>query len=1003
MMKIKSFVKLMVVTVGVSTVTTSWAMTSANDVNNINTNNGDNSNIPVATSDNPVHALAQGCYSIQSPQSGKFVKRYTSGGTINDGESYGFKSDNLQDAGRFYFKPSGFDHYMMTDEDGRYLAARLPFAITAGTYAGKFAEWKTSAITQSDGSYRYQFRVTGLDRTVRHNYSSDSLYFVDATNPYNYTSETDFNLVPQTDCKPFPEIETNVTGNTDVLKGDANAPIRGFVDPHTHITSYEFMGGRFMHGKPFHRFGVEKALSDSSNIHGSWGALDIIGNLMAYDDVNYRYDTRGWPEFPHWPNYKQMSHMGYYYKWMERAYLGGQRMIVTNIVENEVLCNLQSTVNPAAWPGHNSCNTMDSIRLQVQRLNEMQTYIDAQSGGIGKGFFRIVTSPEQAREVIADGKLAVLMGIEASETFNCGLKDVCDRYDVEEQLQEVYDLGIRVIYPTHKFDNQFGGSRVEDSLINAGQVLSTGYAFDTSECDEFTHGPEMTSGFPLLGGIPVIGDIANTIANPQYEPGVENCNQLGLSELGVYLVNRMIDKKMLIELDHMSEKTASSVMDIVEAREYSGVISSHSWMTSGKNGELHNNLKRAVQVGGFVTPYNWNSTQIAKTISKYLDEVEKTPYVHAVSFATDMSGLGNQPGPRSDAQTNPMKYPFTSEFGLVFDRQQSGNRTYDYNNDGMAHYGMVADHLQDLREQASPRIYESIMNSAEGYLQMWERSEANDNNYYHNPLELYVRVVNWGNGKCIDVPGEDNNVTDGQKVQQYDCQHQSDDQQWVYDKSSQTLRNRANPDMCLDNRGELNNDGNIGVSTCADTDNQRWVYDGYWLRAKQDQNYVIDVWGSGNENFVGTWTFDQSNSQAWELRSDREVYVWATLRTHQGGRCLDIPYGDVTNGNALLLDRCHGGNNQQWFYDPKEGSVRSKLNWNKCVAIADSNTDNNTPIIISDCNGEANQQWDHDGGYFRSRLNANKVLDANGNSDRSEVTVWDYNSGSNQRWRTVIN
>ncbi|MPY26683.1 hypothetical protein FM037_11300 [Shewanella psychropiezotolerans] len=990
-MQIRSLVRLLMFTAGVSAVSTSWATTEYLQSN------------PLSTADSPVHSLAQGCYSIRSPQTNKFVKRYTSGGTVNDGQSYGFLSTSLQDAGRFYFKPTGLDHYMMTDQDSYYLAARLPFNITAGTYAGKFAEWKTTAIEQTDGTFRYRLRVTGLDRDVRHNYSSDSLYFVDALNPYNYTSETDFELVQQTNCRPFPEIQTNVTGNIKALKGDSDMPVRGFIDPHTHITSYEFMGGRFMHGYPFHRFGVETALSDSSDIHGSWGALDIIGNLMAYNDVNYRYDTRGWPEFPHWPNYQQMSHMGYYYKWMERAYLSGQRMIVTNLVENEVLCKLQSTVNPAAWVGHNSCNTMDSIRLQVQRLNEMQTYIDAQAGGIGKGFFRLITSPEQAREVIAEGKLAVLMGIEASETFNCGLKDTCNRFDVEKQLQEVYDLGIRVIYPTHKFDNKFGGSRVEDSLINVGQVLSTGYAFDTNECDAFTHGPEMTSGFPLLGGIPVIGDIANTIANPQYEPGVENCNQQGLSELGVYLVNRMIDKKMLIELDHMSEKTASSVMDIVEARHYNGVISSHSWMTAGKNGELHNNLKRAVQVGGFVTPYNWTSTDIANTISQYLDEVEKTPFVHGVSFATDMSGLGNQPGPRDDAQTNPLKYPFTSEFGLQFDRQQSGNRSYDYNNDGMAHYGMVADHLQDIREQAPARIYESIMNSAEAYLQMWERAEANDNRDYHNPLELYVRVVNWGNGKCIDIAGEDNGVTDGQAVQQYDCQHQSDDQQWLYDRSSQTLRNRVDPNMCLDNRGQTYKDGNIGISRCNNNDNQRWVYDGYWLRAKQDQNYVIDVWGSSNTNFIGSWTFDGSNSQAWELRTEREVYSWSTLRTHQGGRCLDIPYGNLSNGNSLQLDRCHGANNQQWFYDPKLGNIRSKLNWNKCVALEGANTANNTPIIISDCNNEKSQQWEHDGGYFRSRLNHNKVIDANGNSDRSEITIWDYNSGSNQRWRTVIN
>ncbi len=65
--------------------------------------------------------------------------------------------------------------------------------------------------------------------------------------------------------------------------------------------------------------------------------------------------------------------------------------------------------------------------------------------------------------------------------------------------------------------------------------------------------------------------------------------------------------------------------------------------------------------------------------------------------------------------------------------QVSGNRSFDLNKEGLAHYGLVADHIQDIREQTPDRIYESVMNSAEAYLQMWERAEANNDTKYVNP------------------------------------------------------------------------------------------------------------------------------------------------------------------------------------------------------------------------------------------------------------------------------
>lgn len=678
-----------------------------------------------------VHGIAQQCYAIQSPENGNYLQKFNNGSPVDNGLSYRFANISKDSATRFFVKPTSFGRFMLTDRDGRYFATHLPGQIGAGRYAGKFAEWTI----EKQGAERFSFHGTGLNMRLRHNYKDGGLYFFDLLNPFNFNSEDSFKLVAQTNCKPFPEVTTNVTGDVNNLKGDVNQPIRGYVDPHTHITSYEFMGGKMMAGKPFHRWGVEEALKDSKDIHGPNGSLDLIGNLYTFEDPNMRYDTRGWPDFPWWPNHKQMSHSGYYYKWIERAYLSGLRLMVTDLVENEVLCNVQKTINPASWINPNSCNTMDSIRLQAKRLHEMQDYIDAQSGGPGEGFFRLVTSPEQARQVIADGKMAVLMGVEASETFNCGLKDSCSKDSIEAQLNELYDMGIRTIYPTHKFDNQLAGSAVEDGFINLGQWLSGGRFFETKECDAHTKGRYFKSGFPLIGDVPVIRDILNGVGlNPVYDESIQHCNEHGITELGVYLVNRMIDKKMLVELDHMSNDTATAVMDIVEARNYSGVITSHSWMLDGKNGEVHSNTERLIRSGGFSAPYNSDAHNVVGSISRYLDVVEDTPYLNGVGFGTDMSGLGGQAGPRYDTDVNPLEYPFTTEFGLTFDKQKSGNRVFDLNTDGIAHYGMVADHVQDIREQAPQRIYESVMNSAEAYIQMWERAEASPDTPHYDPL-----------------------------------------------------------------------------------------------------------------------------------------------------------------------------------------------------------------------------------------------------------------------------
>jgi hypothetical protein len=52
-------------------------------------------------------------------------------------------------------------------------------------------------------------------------------------------------------------------------------------------------------------------------------------------------------------------------------------------------------------------------------------------------------------------------------------------------------------------------------------------------------------------------------------------------------------------------------------------------------------------------------------------------------------------------------------------------RDFDYNLDGLAHYGMLPDMLQDLRNVGlAPELLASLFRSAEHYIDVWERSVA---------------------------------------------------------------------------------------------------------------------------------------------------------------------------------------------------------------------------------------------------------------------------------------
>ena len=337
--------------------------------------------------------------------------------------------------------------------------------------------------------------------------------------------------------------------------------VRGMVDAHMHMMAFEFLGGRVHCGRPWHPYGVASALVDCPD-HEPMGAGAIGENVLSYGNPVGTHDTRGWPTLKDWPHHASLTHEQTYYRWLERSYRAGLRLMVNLLVDNEVLCTL--------YPHkQNSCNEMDGVRLQARRLRELQDYIDAQHGGPGKGWFRIVTDPFQARRVINDGKLAVIMGIEVSKLFDCGVQDgqpECTAEQIDQRLKEVYDLGVRDMELVNKFDNALGGvagdSGTTGVVVNAGNRIETGRFWQMGACDD-PHNHDRPQ--PAAPGVPDRDQLAGNILHALLPPGTAplygqppHCNELGLSPLGAHLVTRMMERGMVIDPDHLSGAPASS-------------------------------------------------------------------------------------------------------------------------------------------------------------------------------------------------------------------------------------------------------------------------------------------------------------------------------------------------------------------------------------------------------------------------------------------------------------
>jgi microsomal dipeptidase-like Zn-dependent dipeptidase len=381
----------------------------------------------------------------------------------------------------------------------------------------------------------------------------------------------------------------------DYWEANPGAPLWGFADLHAHLMAHLAFGGNAFWGLPYDPEhpgpqGIEFALPSCEPIHG--GLINV--------NPEFGHPAGGgWPDFIIWPRFTTLVHQQAYIDWLYRAYQGGLRLVSCLAVNNELLATKS---NPRLLTDDRS-----AIATQLAAMKEMAKFIDKQNGGPGEGWLQIAYSSKDAHRIIDENKLAVVLGVEVDSLGNwrrvedlevaCRGDMVQARLLIGAELDWLYSLGVRQITPIHLTNNAFGGTAIYMRFLETVNVFVTGEhwavedAWQTGVRYRMDHDNDLVedaermvaiSGgrkrsmhrHTLIDHIPGVRNLAEAVEAPKMSGG--HANVRSLNQYGIILLEEMMKRGMIIDIDHMSEKSTDATLDLVEAHNYP-VITSHSW------------------------------------------------------------------------------------------------------------------------------------------------------------------------------------------------------------------------------------------------------------------------------------------------------------------------------------------------------------------------------------------------------------------------------------------
>lgn len=549
--------------------------------------------------------------------------------------------------------------------------------------------------------------------------------------PNDYSQPVSYDFIIETIWTAYPDGSGPKYAVKTSVQISGPTPIWGFADTHAHQFANLGFGGLFVWGQVFPIFGqsiggIQAALPNCDNwpqiwsrvtkeakrksgqlvsvydididpaglpifgvVHGVEGVKDLVGTLVAHQGPEFpHHSVNGFPTFIDWPRWNSVSHQMMYWEWLKRAYDGGMRLMVMHAVNSEFLCSVISHVY--------NCDDMTAVDRQLQAAIDLEQFMaNLPATDSRRGLYKIVRTPQDARQAIANNQMAVVLGIETPDLFGCSkIPNPCTTQYVADSLQRYYDKGVRHLFPVHSMDNVFGGTAFFQDMYRIAQVALTRNPTDSNDVKPFDCHASDKIDFKFEPGS-VISIAVATAAFPSYGSirlpnfeGEGHCNTKGLTTTGEFLLGEMMKKHMIIDIDHMSHRTIDRVLELAETERYP-VTSGHAGVleVSGGSHKRHEaqqtgvHMARIAALGGMggvitaqgpvwipdhdgVTAYLPGSgvTGLGPQVKNDCSNSSKTfaqAYLFAiaayglgnldhaaVSFGTDMQGAMVQPGPR---------------------------------------------------------------------------------------------------------------------------------------------------------------------------------------------------------------------------------------------------------------------------------------------------------------------------------------------------------------------
>lgn len=514
--------------------------------------------------------------------------------------------------------------------------------------------------------------------------------------------------------------------------------LRGFADLHTHPMVNLALGGKLVHGGPdvgallptdadcqhhVRAKSIAQALGSDNPTHGG---LNIVVNpcgdelrkmvVDAFEDANRALKGRdngvGYPSFRDWPKWNDITHQKMWVDWVRRAYDGGERVLVALAMNNKTIAD------GVAGPGDGPTDDKASAELQIAEIRGFVKRHD--------DFMEIAMSPADLRRIVAANKMAIILGMEVDNIGNFNKVNVTPE-GVRQEIRRLYLNGIRYIFPVHLIDNKFGGTAIYTDVFNNSNYREFG-DFWKIECgapdDHLTHYYQSDSdnfGLAVAKASKLDTDVMRR--PPDTAPLKCEAKKLGhknsrkLQPLGIVAIDEMMNLGMLIDIDHMSQHTAEGALRQAEGVQGGyPLVSGHNNfrdIDGNENTRTDDQLRRIGMLGGMFG-LGSDTVDARDYVPRY---ARASGLVGAgrVSFGSDLNGLVKGPPARFGSN---IYTPF-------FPMSQTGDKKWDYNTEGVAHYGMLADFLRDMSTLGpeGSKLKADIMKNAEMFARMWEKAE----------------------------------------------------------------------------------------------------------------------------------------------------------------------------------------------------------------------------------------------------------------------------------------